>query len=648
MNDRKQYPQQELTRTQHVLRLNRAKQLRIRLNAAGQAPGKLPFTLAALLICFLSVAQTIPSDRMYDWSQAGFKGTPPGLTINLTQLGAPGDGSQPIDTWLQQALESLSGRAGVIYFPAGTYLLHSSIHLPDSTFLRGAGADSTHLVFDLGGAPVHCISISRDHTSLAGNFTRILSGLLRNSSLLMVADAQTFEAGCYAEIRQQNGSWDTRPASYAQHCVGQIVEVKNVSGNILEIEPPLRLDLDSALHAEIRKLHPVVHAGVECMKISRADSSSSASAYQIYFGFAVNGLLSGIESFRSMGAHVMIEYSKNITVTGSYFHHAWGYDGSGTRGYGVCLRQHASDCLIENNIFEYLRHAMMVKEGANGNVFIYNYSREPTRSEPISDFTGDISLHGHYAFANLFEGNVVQNIIIDHIWGPSGPYNTFFRNRVVLYGILMTGSAPFTSDQNFVANVITNPAALYGSYLLSGTGHFEYGNSIKGNIVPAGTDSVAERSLYFSNAPSYWDSISWPSIGPSLQSASGFIPALLRYSNGHALTQCISSIDSTSDSTLTSVVWTSEQSPSRLQITPNPAGTFAEILVPAASAPYATLIVTDLTGKCLSKMVYKRNLFGTLLHFEFPESFPAGWYIFYFASGNTVYATKIFKTAQSK
>jgi hypothetical protein len=126
-----------------------------------------------------------------------------------------------------------------------------------------------------------------------------------------------------------------------------------------------------------------------------------------------------------MGAHVMIEYSKNIEVSGCYIHHSFGYDGSGTRGYGVCLRQHASDCLVENNFFRFLRHAMMVKEGANGNVFGYNYSIEPNRSEPIADFSGDISLHGHYAFANLFEGNIVQNIIIDQFWGQSGPHNTF-------------------------------------------------------------------------------------------------------------------------------------------------------------------------------------------------------------------------------
>ncbi len=104
-----------------------------------------------------------------------------------------------------------------------------------------------------------------------------------------------------------------------------------------------------------------------------------------------------------------------------------------------------------------LRHAMMVKTGANGNVFSYNYSKNVRRSEWPNNYGGDISLHGHYSYANLFEGNIVQNIMIDHYWGPSGPLNTFFRNRAELYGIIMTGGDPTTSDmQNFVGNEITN------------------------------------------------------------------------------------------------------------------------------------------------------------------------------------------------
>jgi len=168
------------------------------------------------------------------------------------------------------------------------------------------------------------------------------------------------------------------------------------------------------------------------------DMPAEGGGYNIYFDYAVNSRVSGVESDSSSGSHVYISRSAQIKVEGSYFHNAFAYDGVSTHGYGVTLAHHSSGSLIVNNIFVYLRHAMMVKTGANGNVFAYNYSRDPFRSEAISDFSGDISLHGHYPFANLFEGNIIQNIIIDHYWGPSGPRNTFFRNRAELWGIIMT------------------------------------------------------------------------------------------------------------------------------------------------------------------------------------------------------------------
>ena len=92
---------------------------------------------------------------------------------------------------------------------------------------------------------------------------------------------------------------------------------------------------------------------------------------------AANCIISGVESDTSVGAHVSINTSLNILVDGCYFHDAFTYDGVGMRGYGVALSHHTSECLITNNIFKHLRHAMMIKTGSNGNVFSYNYSIEP-------------------------------------------------------------------------------------------------------------------------------------------------------------------------------------------------------------------------------------------------------------------------------
>lgn len=501
-----------------------------------------------LIICIAccvhlqSSAQVIPSGRFYDWTGAGFRGILPDYsnTINIVQLGAANDGSSAVDSYIQAAVDSMNGRYGVIYFPAGSYLVNSTIALPDSVMLKGAGSDSTTITFDLNGAPNDCIDVSKNQDEALDPFVKIIAGFAKGSTTLTVIDASSFAANSYAEIRQDNGTWYTVPSSYAEKCIGQIVKVISVSGNSVQIEPALRIDLDTMLNPEIRIIRPATHVGIECMKIIRIDSSASPSVYNINFNFAVNCWVRGVESAKSMGAHVLIEYSKNIEVSGCYIHHSFGYDGFGTRGYGVCLRQHASDCLVENNFFRYLRHAMMVKEGANGNVFGYNYSIEPNRSESIPDFSGDISLHGHYAFANLFEGNIVQNIIIDQTWGQSGPHNTFLRNRAELYGMgVLPGSPPYTNDQNFVGNEITNTAVLHGNYYTQyGTGHFEHGNNVKGTVMPAGTSVLTDSTYYFNSKPAFWNNTAWPSIGIPNAINTGSNPAQQRYASAELPTIC--------------------------------------------------------------------------------------------------------------
>src|SRR6185295_8942189 len=226
-----------------------------------------------------------------------------------------------------------------------------------------------------------------------------------------------------------NGTWNSVPAVWAIDCIGQIVKITNISGDSLFLNEALRMDYTDSLQPQIRVFKPITNAGIECLKILRADSVAPIVSYNISFLGAANCWINGVESDHSIGAHATADLSTHLAISGCYFHHAYEYDGVSTHGYGVTLIQHTGDCLVENNFFRHLRHAMMVKQGANGNVFAYNYSIEPTRTEFPYDASGDISAHGHYPFANLFEENIVQTLYIDQTWGPAGPYNTFFRNR---------------------------------------------------------------------------------------------------------------------------------------------------------------------------------------------------------------------------
>ncbi|MCK5741655.1 MAG: hypothetical protein KAH48_05510, partial [Chlorobi bacterium] len=340
----------------------------------------------------------------------------------------------------------------------------------------------------------------------------MLSGAEKGSSTIETESALNIQTGDYIEIRQENGVWDTNPATWATYSVGQICMIKGADGNLLELEQALRISYDYDLNPEIRIISPIKNCSVECLNIKRSDEPESGAGYNISFNFAANCRVVGVESNKSVGSHIMINASTNIEVKGCYIHHAFTYDGAGTRGYGVTLNNHAGNCLIENNIFEYLRHAMMTKHGANGNVFAYNYSISTHRDEAIlKNYSGDISLHGHYSYANLFEGNVVQQIYLDGYWGPSGPYNTFFRNRLQNYGLLITSSD--TYRQNIVANDIEKEDLLRG-YKVQGTNHFEYANRVKSELITTVSHDFDDRSYYLNDEPEFWETDEdYPNIG---------------------------------------------------------------------------------------------------------------------------------------
>jgi|GEM_PF-361000 len=568
--------------------------------------------LCLLLVCFacstakISHSQVIPESQRVDWSQCGFIGDIPNPVniVDVTTFGAVGDGVTNNYTPILNAINSLGGHLGVIYFPAGTFLVTTQgFLLPDSVILRGSGYTTTNIKFNFSGANAMCLAI---HGTVPTAYVSILSGFTKGSTRITVSDASGFSPGNWVEIREDNGSWDTNPAAWAEHAVGQVVMVTGKSGDTLFLERPLRINYDASLFPEIGKFTPRKYVGIESMTIEKADDATTGGPTKINFELAVNCWIRGIESNKSVGSHIYIRRCSNIEITGSYFHHAFTYTGSSNRGYGITLANHASDCLIANNIFKHLRHAMMTKVGANANVFAYNYSLDVYRSEYPNNYGGDISLHGHYSYANLFEGNIVQNIIIDHEWGPSGPYNTFFRNRAESFGIIMTTNSVTSDYQNFVGNEVTNTGPFMGLYTLTGTGHFQFGNNIKGTITPGGTNNLPDSSYYLQDKPDFWSvNYLWPSIGIPNTLNSGTVQAKMRYSNSH-YTYVIPLVTAGSDVTINPGDSVTLQGtvtygigPYDYQWQPTTGLSNPDILSPVASPPYTTtyiLVVTDSYG----------------------------------------------------
>jgi hypothetical protein len=488
--------------------------------------------LVFILVQQIATAQILPADRRTDWSLAGYQDTLPvyGQVVNIMGYGAVGDGIAVNDTAIRNAIAVLNGHSGTIYFPTGNFLFRQSIVMPDSVVLRGNGADSTTLSFNLNGVGNLIVMSGSEGPKIAS----LQADAAKDSMSIIVDNDSAIHAGDYLRISQSDSA--LLFSSWAYGSVGQVVRVRSINNNTLYLYSPLRKNYTTADSSKVSIISARVGSGLECLTVNRLDRSVGQTT-NIELTYAAKCWLKGIAGDMCNFAHVALSACTNVEITGCYFHDAFAYGGSG-QGYGIAIQYTSGECLIENNVFNHLRHSMLIQAGANGNVCGYNSSTNPYWVDSSSGIplptnsAGDMLMHGNYPFLNLFEGNAGQNIVIDNSHGSNGPYNTYFRNRASLYGIFMN-STPASDSQNIIGNEVTNNGFLMGLYSLSGNGQFAFGNNIKGTIQPAGTNNLTDTSYYKKTRPLFFiTSDVWPGIGPPNALGQGTIPAQRRQQQG--------------------------------------------------------------------------------------------------------------------
>jgi len=486
---------------------------------------KWTYTLLFLLLQLSAFSQTLVPSRSVDWTLAGLRDstTIDFIEIDMLAQGAIGDGVAPNDSILANVLLSISGPGAILNYQTGNYLFNKTINIPSNVIIKGQGADNTVFTMNLGGTS-HSFRIQG--SSISSDTTSLIESAAKDSSSIIVSDPGSFSTGNWVQIVQQDS--DLVTSSWAKNTVGQIIKIKNIFNNEIVLESPLRMNFDTTRSPYIVKIIPIENVGIECLKIKRIDDTSPEQSSNIDFTYAVNCWVNGIESENCTFSHIQATRSSNLYISKSYFHHAFGYGGGG-RAYGVMLESTTNECLIENNIFEHLRHSMIVQSGANGNVFAYNYSSDPYWDSNPNNAAGDMVLHGNYPYANLFEQNICQNIVIDDSHGPNGPYNTIFRNKAEGFGIFF--SASNSPNQNLLGNEIPNTSFPYSlvNYTIQGSGHFIYGNNNKGTIHPIGTYALIDSSYAYMEKPDFIPMSQWARIGTPNIMGTASIPAYYRY-----------------------------------------------------------------------------------------------------------------------
>lgn len=508
----------------------------------------------------------LPSDRNISW----LPGIPGGInssqyttTINVKNYGATGNGSTDDTSAIQNAINA-AGDYTVVYLPAGTYRTTAPIRLKSKMILRGAGPSQTKIV-NYGTA-----NEILGANGSAGTEVSVTGGYNRGSTQVTVNNASAFSIGDIVLISQENGepfsSFDDTPSFY-RRTVGQLNSVVSKSGNTIGLSRPLYYNYNQNYNITLLRYDSVITGlGIEDLYIERA---SQGGDHNIYIENGYQSWVKNIESYRGKNWHVALYSCFQCEVRDSYIHHA-ATDAGGNADYGVQLFKRTTDTLVENNIFDRTRHAMILEWGGQGNVFGYNYSINPINEgmEGTDYLMADMVSHGGTPMFNLWEGNIGQNFDMDNILGGS-LYETAFRNWIQAKSIPTVGPgsqwAVEFQKHNYYGNVVGNVLMKQGD-----TGDYEYIPYQSGRAVyrlgfkssnddnpdpqskatllrhgnfdyitnqtrwdPSYSDHSIPSSLYLSGKPSWFGNLSWPPFGPDPNNAAQIfvrtIPATERF-----------------------------------------------------------------------------------------------------------------------
>ena len=488
---------------------------------------------------------TTPIDldaRLIDWTRAGVEGEIPTYASIVDFNTAGGDNTGLVDNspLLQSLIDGLTTDS-VIKFGAGTYRFDRGINFRSTlsrnlpgVIIRGDGTGRTKILFrDPNAADAGLFDIAGYNSGAEINIT---GGLTKGSTNITLASTSGLAAGDWLWIRQDNdpvvmatirdipeyASTIDNANGWARRVVGQLVKITTMVSGGVTLEQPLHLDFTWP-NPTAQKLGTVSGVGFEDFTLD--NGLGSAGRFNFDFSRSVNCWIRNVHSLMAVRSHIAISGSANIEIRDSYFNDAYRHDGGG-HGYGTQVLDTATHCLIENNVFRNLRHAMIWKEGANGNVYAYNYSTDGNQEGSV--VAKDISGHGHYAFANLIEGNIAQFIHASDFWGPIGPNNTFLRNRTTEERILIEDG---TKNQNVLGNELVSTTAPFVVVDGTSTGAFVHGNNEGGSLQwRSGESQTVATSYFYSNTPSFWNITDpWPSMGPERTPGTFTIPAKQRW-----------------------------------------------------------------------------------------------------------------------
>ncbi|MBN1482901.1 T9SS type A sorting domain-containing protein [candidate division KSB1 bacterium] len=523
------------------------------------------FIFCFFMACSFISANAQPYWENDLWKNAGLLPGVPTMADEIIHVDDLLPGNSDHDAKVQEALRlarinSTNDRVTIIHFAAHTYYLNQTIEIKqpyNGIILQGEGP-STVLKFELDQCQ-NCIEIGYESETYLSEISSAIpyksytfsAGGLSPNTWIRISENRNAEGRIY------------EPEYYAG-AIGQVTRLVSVNGNIGTMVDQAAMEYKMEYEPRVYLIEPIEHIGIEKMKIWRYDyhpcNTGAEHGNNVLMKNAVNCWIRGVHFEQTCRNHIFVDRCSHLEISGCYIHEALSF-GEGGRGYGVLLNRTTTKCLIENNIFNKLRHAMIVQSGSNSNVFVYNYSYNQHWVDELTGLPfdkcvpetlgywcgGDICLHGNYPFSNLFEHNWACIIVADGYHGMNGINNWFVRNMTyddeqtegseiklyragnyVVLGCMMrtTQAAPVDDDE---CSGIDQYGTLYGT---------SYDEHLW--VYKLGTEDHYWHpcvSVFYDAKPPF-SGLSWPSIGPKTSQGADFydihqqIPARVRFNSG--------------------------------------------------------------------------------------------------------------------
>lgn len=379
------------------------------------------------------------SSRLHDFSYAGYaygeKPTPEikGITLNVNDFGALPDDDKDDTDAIQQALNKIGEKGGVLFFPKGKYIINGDPSRPkylslnaSNVVIRGEGSGIGGTVLFMAnkylpakGYGDYVFNIGKRTLPASGTQAPVVNLAKRGEFTLQITNADKFAIGDQIEITmrserdtesltyrydtelsqmltyplQPDPTWGNYGKYTPYSCYNQIIAI---NGNALVLKQPLKIDIDPKFRPRVEKKDFYENIGVENIKIEgnwqgpyehHGNREMDYGWCGLAFFNTANSWVSDV-AFENLTCDMKFWNSKNITAEKISI--------SGTDGHhGITMNSTSSILVRSSAINAHRTHHLGVSGGTEGCVF---------KDIEINDSMGAIDFHGGgFAMANLYD-----------------------------------------------------------------------------------------------------------------------------------------------------------------------------------------------------------------------------------------------------